>query len=107
MKDFNKDGEESFLEYLDANNLHGCAMVQPLPVDDFKFVKNASKTYQDFIKNYDEDGDKGYILEVDNEYPKNLHDLHSDLPSLPERMKIDECNKLACNLYDKKTMLFI
>ena len=39
MKDFNKDGEESFLEYLDANNLHGCAMVQPLPVDDFKKMR--------------------------------------------------------------------
>ena len=33
---------------------------------------------------------------------KNLHDLHSDLPFLPERMKIDKCNKLVCNLYDKK-----
>ena len=56
---------------------------------------------EDFIKNYDEDSDKGYILEVDVKYPKNLHDLHSDLPFLPERMKIDKCGKLVCNLHDK------
>ena len=54
-----------------------------------------------FIKHYDKDSDKGYIFEVDVEYPKNLHDLHSDLPFLPERMKINKCNKLVCNLYDK------
>ena len=49
----------------------------------------------------------GYILEVDVEYPKNVHDLHSDLPFLTERVKIDKCNELVCNLYDKKSMLFI
>ena len=65
-----------------------------------------SKIDEDFITNYDKDNDKEYILE-DVKYPKNLHDLHSDLPFLPERMKIDKCNKLVCNLYDKKTMLFI
>ena len=43
----------------------------------------------------------------DIEYPKNLHDLHSDLPFLPERMKIDKCNKLVCNLYSKKSMVLI
>ena len=41
------------------------------------------KFNEDFIKNYDKDSDKGYILQVDVEYPKNLHDLHSDLPFLP------------------------
>ena len=107
MNSYNKDDEESFLQYDDANNLYGFAMIQPLPVDGFKFVKNVSKMDEDFIKNYDEDSDKGYILEEDVEYPKNLHDLHSDLPFLPERMKIDKCSKLVCNLYDKKTMLFI
>ena len=50
MKDYNKDEEESFLEYLDANNLYGWAMIQPLPVDGFKFVKNVSKIDEDFIK---------------------------------------------------------
>ena len=107
MKDYNKDEEESFLQYDDGNNLYGFVMIQPLPVDGFKFVKNVSKIDEDFIKNYYEDSDKGYILEVDVEYPKKLHDLHGDLPFLPERMKIDKCSKLICNLYDKKIMLFI
>ena len=50
MKDYNKDEEESFLEYLGANNLYGWVMIQPLPVDGFKFVKNVSKIDEDFIK---------------------------------------------------------
>ena len=63
--------------------------------------KTISKFNEDFIKIYDEDSDKGYILEVDVEYPKNLHDLHSDIPFLPERIKINKCGKLVCNLCDK------
>ena len=59
------------------------------------------KFNEDFIKNYDEDSDKGYIFETYVEYPKNLHDLHSDLPFLPERIKFNKCNKLVCDLYDE------
>ena len=50
--------------------------------------KNVSKFDEEFTKNYDEDNKKGYILEVDVEYPKDLHNLHSDLPLLSERIKI-------------------
>ena len=67
-----------------------------------KWMEDLSKIVKDFIKNYNEDSDKGHILEVDAEYPEKLHDLHSDLPFLPERMKVNMCNKLVCNLYDKK-----
>ena len=102
MKNYNKDEEESFLQYNDANNLYGFAMSEPISVDSFEWMEDLSKIDEDFIKNYDENSDKGYILEVDVDFPKNLHDLHSDLPFLPERMKIDKCNKLVCNLYDKK-----
>ena len=63
--------------------------------------KNISKFTEEFINNYDEDSDKGYILEVDVKYLKKLH-LHSDLPFSPEQMKIDKCKKLVCNLYSKK-----
>ena len=63
---------------------------------------NVSKFNEEFIKNYDEDSSKAYILEVNVEYPKDLHNLHSDLPFLSEKMKIKKCNKLACHLYDKK-----
>ena len=107
MKNYDENEESSFIEYLDANNLHGWAMSEPLPVDGFVRTKDLSKIDEDFIKNYDKDNNKGYVLEVDVKYPKNLHDLHSDLPFLPERMKIDKCKKLVCNLCDKKTMLFI
>ena len=107
MKYYDENKKISYILYLDANNLYGWAMSQKLPVDGFKWVKILSKMNEDFIKNYDEDSYKGNILEVDVEYPKNLPDLNSDLPFLPQRMKIDNCSKLVCNLYDKKAMLFI
>ena len=107
MKNYDKNEESSFLEYLDANNLYGWAMSEPLPVDGFFWIENAPEIDGDFIKNYDEDTDKGYILEVDAEYPKNLHDLHSDLPFLPERMKLINAASLNVICMIKKTMLFI
>ena len=54
------------------------------------------------MKNYDENNDKGYILEVDIEYLKNLFNLHCDLPFLPERKKIEKCKKLVCNIHNKE-----
>ena len=72
MENYNKDEEESFLEYLDARNFYGWAMSQKLPVDGFKWKKDMLKFNEKFIKNYDEDSDKGYILEADVEYPKHL-----------------------------------
>ena len=77
-------------------------MSQKLPVNSFKWVKNTSKIDEKFIKNYDEDSDKGYIFELDVKYPRRLHDLHSYLPFLPKRMKIDKSKKLVCNLRNKK-----
>ena len=83
-------------------------MSQKLPADGFEWIKedDLSKFNANFIKNYDENSNKGYIFEVDVEYPKYLHKLHSDLPFLPERMKINKCSKLVCTVQDKKkTML--
>ena len=54
------------------------------------------------MKNYDEDSNKEYLLEADIEYPKKLFNLHNDLPFLTERNKIRKCNKLVCNVHDKK-----
>ena len=82
-------------------------MSQKLPVEGFKWKKYILKFNKNFIKNYDEDSDKGYIIELDVKYPKRLHNLYCILPFLPKRMKIKKCNKLVCNLYDKKAMLFI
>ena len=77
-------------------------MPQKLPVNGFKWIEDIPTINEEFIKNYDENNDKGYILEVDVKYPKKLHDLHSDLQYLPRRMKIDKCKKLVCNLQNRK-----
>ena len=102
IKNYDKNKESSYLEYVNANNLYGFAMSKKLPVDEFKWVDDLSIFTEDFIKNYDEEGDTGYLFVVDLEYPKNLHKLHSDLPILFEGMKINKWNKLVCNLNDKK-----
>ena len=62
-------------------------MPQKLPVDSFSWNKTRLRFNEEFIKNYDEDNDKGYILKVHVEYLKNLNYLHSDLPFLPENEK--------------------
>ena len=97
-----KKKESSFLIYTDYNNLYGKAMSEKLPVDGFEWVDDISEIDENFIKNYDEDSDVGYFIEADIEYPKELHNKDSDLQFLPERMRVNECEKLVCNLYDKK-----
>ena len=79
-------------------------MIKKLPVVNFKWIEKVdiSKLDEKFMKNYDENSDKGYILEVDGEYPKNLHKLHSDLPFLPERRKINKYSKLVSNVQNKE-----
>ena len=64
------------------NNSYGWAMSETLSVNGFVWIEDLSKIDQDFIRNYDKDSDEGYILEVDVKYPKNLRDLHRDLPFL-------------------------
>ena len=102
MKNYDKNKESSYIQYLDGNNLLGWAMSQKLPVNGFKWTKDVTEIDENFIKNYDEDSDKGYIIEVGVKYLRKLHDLHSDLPFLPKRMKIDKCKKLVCYLRNKK-----
>ena len=102
MKDHNKNIESSYIQYLDANNLYGWALSQKLPKNNFKWVEDTSIINEEFIKDYNENSYKGYILEVDVKYPKELHDLHSDLPFLPKKMKIDKCKKKVCDLHNKK-----
>ena len=73
-----------FLQYLDANNLYGYAMSQKLPLEGYKW-DNIEKFASDFVKSYDVDGDKGYLLEVDVKYPEEMRVAHGKLPFLPER----------------------
>ena len=95
-KKYEETKKSTHLQYYDANSLYAWAMTQKLPVDCFEWEK-PSKFTSDFIKNYDEKSSTGYVFDVDIDYPKNFHDLHSDLPFLPQRMKINKCDKLICN----------
>ena len=90
MKHYNKNQESSYLEYLDANNLYEWSMPQKLQVRNFKWIGDLSIFNEDFIKKYNENGDVGYYLGVDIEYPKKLFDVHKDLPFLPERKKLEK-----------------
>ena len=76
MKDYDENKESSFREYLDAKNLYGWTMSERLLVYGFDRIKDLSKIDEDFIKSYDKDSDKGYILELDVEYPKNYMICH-------------------------------
>ena len=77
-------------------------MFQKLPRNGFKWVKNLSKFNEIFIRNYDENSDKGYFLDVHIDRPKQLFNLHKDLPLSPERKKEKKVEKLICNIEDKE-----
>ena len=65
-------------------------MSQKLTVNNFERIKDTSQFNEDFIKNYNEESDEGYFLEVDVQYLEILHELQNNLPFLPERMKIEK-----------------
>ena len=92
-KEYDPDKHTKYIPYLDANNLYGWAMSKPLPVSDFKWMD------KDELYNWET---ISCILEVDLEYPKDLHDLHNDYPLAPERLCINKVEKLIPNLNDKK-----
>ena len=103
MKNFDKKIESSYLTYLDANNLYGWAMSQKLPINGFiGYNKYLSDFNEDFIKNYDENSDEGYFLEVAIEYSKQLWSSHKDSPFLPERRKLGKVEKLNCSIEHKE-----
>ena len=90
---FDSSRPSKFISYLDANNLYGWAMLKPLPVGDFKWMSPLElENWMDFP----------CILEVDLEYPRGLHDVHNDYPLAPERLQINNVEKLIPNLSDKK-----
>ena len=77
-------------------------MSKKLPVDSFKWVDYLSMFTENFIKSYDEEGDVGYLLVAYVEYPIKVRMLHSDLPFLPDRRKVNKVKKLVCNVTDKE-----
>ena len=76
-------------------------MLQKLPLNNFEWIKDTSQLNEDFIKNYTEESDEGYFLEINVQYLEKLHELNNDLPFLPERIKIEKVKKLVANLHDK------
>ena len=71
MKDYDKNEALSYIQYWDVNNLYGWSMSQKLPVNNFDWIKVTSQFHEDFIKNYNEDTDERYFLEVDVQYLEN------------------------------------
>jgi len=86
LPDYDSSKESNFIAYLDANNLYGYAMSQPMPLGDYKWEDPSIYTQQ-FFKDHDFESEaRGYIFMVDLEYPKELHDLHNDYPLAPEQI---------------------
>ena len=81
MKKYNEKAPSKYIMYLDANNLYGWAMSQYLPTGSFRWMTDKEISKIDLAK-YKENGKKGLILEVDLEYPRELHSLHNDYLSL-------------------------
>ena len=108
MKDFNPDKPSKFIQYLDANNLYGWAMSQSLPTDGFKWMNNLTKEKVMDILDKANDSmtnpikKKGFIFEVDLEYPQELWKSHNDYPLAPEKMKVGGVEKLISHFKPHK-----
>ena len=100
MKNHDEKAPTKYIMYLDANNLYGWAMSQYLPTGNFKWLSQ-NQIEKTNLGKYTENSKKGLILEVDLEYPQELHDLHNDCPLGPEQIKVakdmlsDYCKKIA------------
>ena len=99
MKKYDEKEPSKYIMYLDANNLYGWAMSQYLPTGGFKWLPQ-KKIDKINLGTYTDDSKKGLILEVDLEYPTELHDNHNDYPLGPEKIKVtnemlsDYCKKI-------------
>ena len=90
---FNSNEPSKYIQYLDADNLYGWAMSKPLPTHGFKWMKDSELNVWEKTP---------CTLEVDLEYPKELHDLHNDYPLAPEQIEVNKTKKLIPNLWNKK-----
>ena len=76
-------------------------MLQNLPLNKFESIEDAFHFNEDSIKNYNEESNEGYFLEIDVQYSEKLYELRNDLPFLAERMKLEKVGKLVANLHEK------
>ena len=107
MKNYNPKKESSYIQYLDANNLYGWAMSQQLPTHGFKWMRNLTKeSLMEILEKANHSmsnrGRKGYIFEVDLEYPSSLWEDHNDYPLAPEKMIVNGVEKLICHFKPRK-----
>jgi hypothetical protein len=100
--DYDYTKPSKYIIYLDANNLYGWAMCKPLPVKDFKWLNETEINDLDIMLHSD-NNKKGYILEVDLEYPEYLHSTHADYPLAPESLEVtkDMLSEYSKNLQNK------
>ena len=89
LRDFDQMKERKHIMYLDANNLYGWAMSQPLPIGFLHFLAESEIEKFDLQK-ISPNAKEGYILEVDLEYPAHLHDWHNCYPLAPEHLYIED-----------------
>ena len=89
MTHYDSSEESKFILYLDANNLHGLGMSNYLAYGRFKWL-NQKETDKFDVNSIAENSSDGYILEVDLEYPDELHELHNDYPLAPEKLEISD-----------------
>lgn len=103
LENYNIGKPTNFIVYLDATNLYGHSMSQPLPQGEFKWLTQEEIENINFL-DIDDDDEYGYVLEVDIDYPEELHNKHNEFPFLAENIcpPNSKNKKLICNLNNKK-----
>ena len=99
--DYDPKKPKVYIKYLDMNNLYGNTMGEYLPYGGFKWVEVNNKTTNKVL-NTSDSSLHGYFLEVDLEYPKELHDKHNDLPTAPEKNQSNRRNVVTTSIRNKK-----
>ena len=99
MTDYDPEKPSTFITYLDKNNLYGWAMSEYLPYGEFEWLENIDEFD---INSISEKSDTRYFVEVDLEYPDELHELHNDYALAPEKLKLEI---MRCQIIAKKLLI--